>query len=666
MPLSAPSRPPTAKSGASAFRIRLGAFPGRGGLCAALFYAGSALSLCAASVAGAKAAQASKAAPATHALEAEALPLLREYCYDCHGEGSKKGGVALDKLGKNPAEDQKVWLSVWRNLDAQLMPPSDKPRPSAEQRALLERWVEQGALKLDPANPDPGRVTIRRLNREEYRNTVRDLTGVDFVVQDHFPADDTGYGFDVIGDVLNLSPLHLEKYLSAARTIVDNAFSAAGSLRKPLLPEGPVAPGPQARAEYERGMIRSLSERILRRPVDEPTLEKLCALAAAEDSPEEGVKQAVNVLLASPRFLFRAEVQPEPNNAGKIVPIDEYALASRLSYFLWSSTPDWELLDLARRNQLRANLRPQIERMLKDVRSNRLARNFVGQWLQTRDVETVPIQPRVILGVKKGDEGEKAFSARLRELMRQESEMLFLHVLKEQRPAEELFTARYAFLNQQLAAFYDIRGVKHKDLQKVDLPADSRRQGILTQGTFLVVTSNPTRTSPVKRGQFVLENLLGAPAPPPPPNIPPLEATTKGTRKSMRELMELHRADALCASCHARMDPIGLALENFNAMGQYRDELDHGPLDTSGQLVTGEKFNNVTELIELLGTSRKHDFYRCLSEKLLTYAIGRGLEAYDIPTINRLVAAMEADGGKLSTLLNAAIESAPFQMRRGG
>jgi hypothetical protein len=457
----------------------------------------------------------------------------------------------------------------------------------------------------------------------------------------------------------------MEKYLEAAESIVEKAFIPENGTGRAIFPEGPLPGDAAALAVYMKGMIRLFADRALRRPVDEATLDRLCALAEAEGSFALGLKRAMVAVLASPRFIFRAEVQPEPNNSGRVVLLDEYALASRLSYFLWSSAPDTELLSLAGKGQLRARLQTQVERMLLDGRSLRFVRNFVGQWLQSRDVEAVPIQARVVLGLQKNEDGEKIFSFKLRSAMREETERLFHHVLRNKLPAEELFTAKYGFLNETLAAFYGVRGVKGSGFQKVDFPEGTHRSGVLGQGTFLVVTSNPTRTSPVKRGQFVLENLLGAPAPPPPPNIPPLEAAGKAGKKSMRQLMELHRSDALCASCHARMDPIGLALEGFNAIGQYRDSGDAVPIDTAGQLATGEKFNNVDELIQLLGTTRKHDFYRCLSEKLLTYAIGRGLEASDIPNVKGLVAAMESKGGSLSALLQAVVESAPFQKRRG-
>jgi hypothetical protein len=591
-------------------------------------------------------------------------PLLVEYCFDCHGEGAKKGGVALDHGPVELEAERNMWLSVWRNLDAELMPPSDKPRPSKEERSKLQDWVVRSALHLDPAHPDPGKGTIRRLNREEYRNTIKDLTGTDYLVEDHFPADDTGYGFDTIGAVLNLSPIHLEKYLKSAESIVELTFKAGNPGGKMLLPEGPPPPSAEARREYMRALIRSFADRAFRRPVDEQTLDKLTAIGVAEDTFEEGLQSAFSAVLAAPRFVFRAEIQPAGAKKGISVPIDEYALASRMSYFLWSSTPDATLLELAAGQKLRAQVREQVQRMLHDPKGTRFVRNFVGQWLQSRDAATVPIQPRVILGVRKGDEGEKVFTYKLREAMRLETESFFQHVLRQNLPAEELLSAKYTFLNQPLAAYYGIRGVQGQEMRKVELPEDTHRQGLLSHGSFLVVTSNPTRTSPVKRGQFVLENLLGAPAPPPPPNIPALESVTHAAKMNMRQLMELHRSDALCASCHKRMDPLGLALESFNAMGMHRDTINESPVDESGELITGEKFNTLADLVGILSTERKHDFYRCLVEKILTYALGRGMEASDIPTISNLLGRMDSNQGRLCDLVQEVVQSVPFQNMR--
>ncbi|MEW6304171.1 MAG: DUF1592 domain-containing protein [Verrucomicrobiota bacterium] len=743
------------------------------------------------------------------------LPVLEKYCWDCHGDGMDKGDLALDKFEslEKHFSNHHLWLAVWKNLESNLMPPEKKPQPSEAEKQEIIRWIERAVFKVDPANPDPGRVTIRRLNREEYRNTVYDLFGVRFDTTEAFPADDTGYGFDTIGDVLNLSPLLMEKYLDAAQEIVNEILKNAGGripvvkvegdrLRNPaddakngrwmpfaneatvqltrtnqypgryriavdlsvrgseeatthtarlrlllngqeietrqlgwdnrrsidisketevgkgpitlalhLEPDNPPAEGENqlslvvndlevtgpldgsrlefpkeyyqvfldgpppksatARAQYTRKILRYLADRAFRRPVDDKTLERLVSLAEnAARQPgmtfEKGIGHALTAVLTSPRFLFRAEIQPEPNNPGRIVNVDEFSLASRLSYFLWSSLPDDELFKLAREGKLRANLRAQVDRMLKDPRSDRFIRNFVGQWLQTRDVTTINVNASRILGIR-NDETSRYFGSRVRQAMRDETDMMFGYILRENRSALEFITADYTFLNESLANFYKIPEVRGSEMRKVSLKPEYHRGGVLTHASFLVVTSNPTRTSPVKRGLFVLENILGTPAPPAPPNVPTLEETRQnlGRGYTMRELMVVHREKPLCASCHARMDDIGLGLENFNALGMWRDEEYGKPIDTAGKLITGEKFNNVAELSRVLATSRKMDYYRCLTEKLLTYAIGRGPEYYDSPTIDRLAHQLDRDGGKLRNLVYGIVESAPFQKRRG-
>jgi hypothetical protein len=744
------------------------------------------------------------------------LPILEDHCYDCHGDGAKKGDFTFEKHKTQAArlQDTQHWYAVWKNLTSQLMPPSEEPQPQTEQRDRVLRWIETAVFKVDPKNPDPGRVTIRRLNRTEYENTIADLLGLDFDTDEAFPEDDTGYGFDTIGDVLSISPLLMEKYIGAAEEIADKVAGRAGgriptqtvepdkfrlagdpkksartlpfadaatasylkriehpgrykvtvemevsgsseatthaakaaltvagqkidtqelgwdyrkdlkmvgqatltkgdnalaiemipgpppppgenqlnlNIRKVRL-EGPLdgshleypreyfrvfldGPAPKdakARATYARKILRHLADRAFRRPVDEATLDRLAKIAADTSAQpggtfERGIGQALTAILASPRFLFRAEVQPEPNNPGKVVPIDEFALASRLSYFLWSSLPDEELFDLARRGQLRANLAAQVDRLLADERAQRFVENFVGQWLQTRDVEAVNIDARRALGIRDSDQARRIFNSRLRRNMREETEMLFAHVLAENRPTTELLTADYTFLNEPLARFYNIPGVEGGEMRKVTLPPDSpRRAGVLTHASTLVVTSNPTRTSPVKRGLFILDNILATPAPPAPPDVPELEAVrSRGRDLTMREMMEIHREAPLCAGCHARMDPLGLALENFTAAGSYRANENGHPIDTSGRLITGERFQNPVELARILATSRRDDFYHCLAEKTLTYAIGRGLEYYDTFTVEKIVGALRKDDGRIRSLIHAVVNSAPFQKRRG-
>ncbi len=789
-------------------------------------------------------------------------PVLIDTCFACHADGAKKGNVILDGFASDGAllNDRDLWFRVLKNVRAGIMPPAGKPRPTAEQIKELEHWIKNDVFKLNPADPDPGRVTIRRLNRTEYRNTIRDLMGIDFLADEEFPPDDTGYGFDNIGDVLSVSPLLLEKYLQAAETIVKEAvptisgvipsvtykgreFRGSGEnaaklsfykeatvthpffadkagtyrvivelkirggfefdpgkakivfkagdkellaqefawedgkthrfewtetwnagahplsfhlepLTKPeekvssvdlnvssVVVEGPTEkqywtrpknfdrfffendPGTLVeRRRYVREVLKRFAGKAYRRPVEPRQLDRLVALAEKfyaqpDKSVEKGVAEAMVAVLASPRFLFRVE-EIEPDD--RIKPnarVDEYALASRLSYFLWSTMPDDTLFDLAARGALRKELPAQIKRMMADSRSEMLVKNFVGQWLQSRDVEGISIDAREVQArddgtekdLKREQEEFKAFLAEreverkkqgqdqpkgqllnrrqqvrgkfprlfgdvkgqldgpLRQAMRRETEMFFGSIVSEDRTVLDLLDSDYTFLNEKLAKHYGIPGVTGEEMRRVTLPEDSPRGGVLTQGTVLLVTSNPTRTSPVKRGLFVLDNLLGTPPPPPPAAVPQLEDAEKelgGREPSLRELLEIHRAKPLCNACHSRMDPLGLALENFNALGLWRDSERKQPIDAAGKLITGETFEGIRELKRILKTEHSRDFYRCLTEKLLTYALGRGLEYSDVDAVDRIVERLDAADGRFSVLLTGVIESTPFQKRR--
>jgi hypothetical protein len=799
--------------------------------------------------------------------DSQIQPILEDHCYGCHGNGLKKGGVALDAVASNPAllRDHDLWSRVLKNVRAGIMPPSGKPRPALEEQRLLEEWVKYGALGIDPKNPDPGRVTVRRLNRVEYRNTIRDLLGVDYDTTYEFPPDDTGHGFDNIGEVLTLSPLLLEKYVAAARVIVSQAvpttsrmvaekvipgrrfrgagtpvpakggrndgalslsyyepatvstvvsaesagryqlvvdlsanekfvdgvfdlnrcrlvFKVDGRERltrdysrqdgkafhdqieqdwqagehqlafelKPLTPgekqvrslairilgvtvRGPldekhqvrpknyarffpkdVPESPADRRQYAREVLEKFATLAFRRPVVPATVDRLTALAESiylqpGHSFEAGISQALVAVLASPGFLFREEAAVA-GSSDRYPLIDEYALASRLSYFLWSTTPDDELVRLAAAGTLRQNLSAQVARMLADDRSDEFVRHFVGQWLQARDIDSVPINAfAVITRDEPADPDAERRRARFRELnrkpadkltadekkeleavrgtffrsfrrfrefelngelrraMRRETEMLFGFVVRNSRSLLELIDSDYTFLNERLAKHYGITDVKGDEMRRVALPPSSPRGGVLTQGTVLAVTSNPDRTSPVKRGLFILDNILGSPPPPPPPNIPALEDASKqfGKRKpTLRETLAVHRQAAMCMSCHDRMDPLGLALENFNALGRWREKDRGQPVDASGKLITGEPFKNGQDLKRIVVKERHRDFYRCLSEKLLTYALGRGLDYYDVEVVDRLVERLEKTGGKANELLVGIVESAAFQRTR--
>ncbi len=740
-------------------------------------------------------------------------PILEQYCYGCHGMGSKKGGVSLDTFADDAAAVgvPELWHSVLKNVRTGIMPPPGKPKPSAVDFKTLEQWIKRDAFRADSNEPDPGRVTLRRLNRVEYRNTIRDLMGIDFRTDEEFPADDSGYGFDNIGDVLTISPLLLEKYVQAAEVIVAKAvptvswavpvrvmtgsefrgdngargermtyykeakvaqtykakhdgtyrlnveievdgnfdpepgkcrfrFAAddreliseeflwhdnqtfkyefthnwkAGDHRlvfdlTPLSPPdkkrtkldmmvhavtvtGPTErehrerpknwdrffwqedPGTaEGRHHYARAILRKFATMAFRRPVDERVLDRLVTIAQANlqqagKTVEEGVGPAMVVVLASPRFLFRLEGAEPIANGKEIAPLDEYSLASRLSYFLWSTMPDDELIRLAARGELRKDLSAQVKRMLADARSQALVENFTGQWLEVRDVQHFPIQARTILrndGLPRKTDAEVGT---LRRLMKRETEMVFAHVLREDRSVLEFLDSDYTFANEALAKHYGIPDVKGSDFRRVRLAENSPRGGLLTQAAVLMITSNPNRTSPVKRGQFILENFLGSPTPPPPPDIPPLEEVRRGIKghePTVREVMAIHRTNALCASCHARMDPLGLALENFNALGMWRETERKQPIDASGELLSGQAFKNVRDLKKILKGDLRRDFYRCLTEKLLTYALGRGLDYHDVETVDQIIARLERNDGRFSAVLMGIIESSPFQKRR--
>ena len=1022
--------------------------------------------------------------PAKISYQKDVLPLLQKYCYDCHADGTKKGGIEFDVYKTHAAllEDRKLWDQTLINLRNREMPPPDKKKqPTLAERELIQAWIDFEVFKTDCKNPDPGRVTIRRLNRAEYNNTIRDLVGVNFRPADDFPADDAGYGFDNIGDVLSLPPVLLEKYLTAADKILAQALvvppapivrttrldtkaldgpvetyvGATGTMRMitqgvaamrfstvktglhrlrihaaeriagkeparmevrvdgnivqtvavngtlesptvvefetPLKPgthslsfgllnplDGPAGTGtkysrglaiellelseppeatgqprptaqriaprqfkggndttnpdgprrvsgpkpltakfsvaragehrlrlatqtrhvapeatkmeirvdnqvvktievrgdadlpnlevlpvqlsagqhelqlalvnphttpkdPRGRSQtrsfviewvevveptpnavvrflpdllmvgynakqrgdgwvtlnsveeddvafdfvaardgdyflrtlawarqtgtnalvltfmrdetivrqvtveadenapqhYEakfrltagrhhlrvvvlrnkaglsadeaakwktgkeqkgsvsvhhlelegppdaasemvpethrriffkratrdtapqiaREIIGAFARRAYRRPVTDAEvgrLLKLYELAAANGESFEGsVQQALKAVLVSPNFLFRGELQPEPDNPKAVHPINEFALAARLSYFLWSSLPDEELLTLAERGQLRKSLEAQVRRMLLDPKSRALVENFAGQWLQLRNLAIVQPDKKLF----------PTFDAKLRAAMQRETELLFEHVLRGERSVFEFLTADYTFVNERLARHYDIPNVTGDEFQRVSLKG-TPRAGVLTHAGILTLTSNPTRTSPVKRGKWVLENLLATPPPPPAPNVPELDQQKQLTG-TLRQRMEQHRANPTCASCHTKMDAIGFGLENYDGVGAFR-KLDAGaPIDPSGELSAAEKFQGPVELANLLAKQKKDDFIRCLVEKMLTYSLGRGLEYYDRCAMKEIADGLARRRHTLSGLILEVVNSTPFQKRRG-
>ena len=756
--------------------------------------------------------------------------VLEQYCFSCHNERREVGGLALDALDMaDVAERADVWEQVIRKLRTGAMPPAGRPQPGKTATNYLASWLEAELDRAALLHPDPGRPTLHRLNRSEYRNAVRDLLAVDIDVA-LLPADNAAYGFDNNADALTLSSALTGRYLGAAATIsqvalgrprgvpapetffvptdrdqgtrisddfpfgtrggtafryhfpadgeylfemrpkesgADGGFEGVtaephqldvsidglrvwtGTVQRPeglrgderiasilesmrfrvpvkagshlvqvyfaaktsayvedlfdpylrrnpyrapngepavstvtitgLLPGTGVAadesrdspsrrrllvctPASGAAEEAEicaKTILSTLARRAYRRPVTDADLEvplDLYREGASTGGFESGIELAVRGILVSPNFLFRFEDQPSSVAPNTPYRISELELASRLSFFLWSSIPDDELVDLAVQGTLYDPevLREQVRRLLADPRSQALVDNFAGQWLHIRNVPGLRPSPELLFH----------FDDNLRVAFERETKLFFESIIRENRSVLDLLDADYTFLNERLAKHYGISGVYGERFRRVVLPANSVRRGLLGQGSILTGTSRPNRTSPVIRGKWILENLLGAPPPPPPPDVPDLEEERDPRRVlPIRERMAEHRANPVCASCHAQMDQLGFALENFDAIGEWREIYASGlPIDASAEFPDGTKFDGPVELRQLL-LSQSESFLTTVTDRLLTYALGRGLEATDAPAVRKIKREAASENYSFASLIQGIVTSTPFQMR---
>ncbi len=874
------------------------------------------------------------AAPNAADYRQKILPVLTEFCFDCHGDGASKGKLAFDRYPDFAAllEDQETWKKAAQFLTSHVMPPADKPKPALAQRQVLLDWIDDAVFYVDPRRPDPGHVTLRRLNRSEYHHTVRDIFRLETNPAEQFPPDDSGYGFDNVGDALTLSPLLMEKYFQAARQVTDEAlrlettarvgierddsllavfggqpevvpreatllrtaadeigvevnvpvaaryrvltraavsrsdgdaarlavcvdgrvvaelaptaewkgrkqgwpnafalvplpagqhrvslrlaeagggaagrlaavdyfaltgpfspghpvpsaflqallpgrplglpmlrlsgedldagegrnsldtgkawfatrgfrhapvyFPAAGAYRfrvkaggqqvgpEPVrfevrlgerslgefkvtagsavaqdfvfereLPagqedlqawfvndfkdpqtgaerwlwlheltiEGPLSTGLGVAASEVPGLLAQTGRRLFRRPLQAGEKARLAAMTrSAETAGEDALgalRAGLESLLVSPKFLFHHQPQPAGPIENGSMPVDEFTLASRLAYFLWSSAPDDELLDLAERGQLRAQWPAQVRRMLGDPRLGAFTENFAGQWLQLRDLGHVAPDAERFPG----------FTPALAADLRHETELLFEHILRENRPALEFLTADYTFANARIAEYYGLPMPAGEGFSRVSL-AGTPRAGILTHAGILTLTSHPTRTSPVKRGKWLLEQILGTPPPPAPNNVPPLaESAAEDERAPLRTRLEAHRRDAGCAACHAFLDPMGFAFEHYDAVGRWRARDGAHAVDARGQLVSGQRFRDDAELRTVLARDFSATFLNNLAEHLLTYALGRGVTWRDKTAVREIVRRAVVDQGGFQTMVLATCESVPFQRMR--
>ena len=763
-------------------------------------------------------------------IAAEPAPraMLEQYCVACHNARTLTAGLALDTLDMAEAgEHPDVWEKVVRKLRTGAMPPAGRPRPDEAESNEVATWLETRLDRAALEHPNPGRPTLHRLNRSEYRNAVRDLLAVEIDVS-LLPADNAAYGFDNNADALTLSSALTERYLGAAAKISQLAlgrprgtpapetifvptdrdqgtrvsddlpfgsrggtafryhFPADGEYLFEMRPkesgvaggfEGVTAephqldvsldgvrvwtgtvqrpegvggdernrqilasmrfsapvtagshlvqayyaaktsayvedlfdpylrrdayraansepvvssvtitgPRPETAAVGEtpsrrqllvctpataatesedtancaKTIISTLARRAYRRPVTDADLAIPLGLyrdGAARGGFEAGIALAVRGILVSPNFLFRFEDQPAAVELGTPYRLSDLELASRLSFFLWSSIPDDELVEAAVNGTLHTPdvLQRQVRRMLADPRSQALVDDFAGQWLHIRNVAGFQPSPELLFH----------FDDNLRQAFERETKLFFESIIRENRSVLDLLDADYTFLNERLAKHYGVPGVYGERFRRVSLPAGSVRRGLLGQGSILTGTSRANRTSPVIRGKWILENILGSPPPPPPPNVPDL-VEERDPRKvlPMREQLAAHRANPVCAACHAQMDQLGFALENFDAIGEWREIYASGlPIDASAELPDGTTFDGPTQLRTLL-LSHSEEFLTTVTDRLLTYALGRGLEATDAPAVRQINRQAARENHRFASLIQGVVTSTPFQMR---
>ena len=612
---------------------------------------------------------AAPAGPQETAAGNDVRPLLAKYCFSCHGADKPKAGLDLDAL----RDDRRTWKKVYDVLHADEMPPRDKPQPPPVERERMAAWAESVFSRpLSGGRKDPGPAVIRRLNRVEYNNSVFDLFRLpraprvpfdpgkgmpaairyrhgDYAprVMVDLPADEIAYGYTTIGEALSLPPFLMERYLRAAAEVVGKCGDAIDRLWRQ-------APG--AEREKARSVLSTLGPRAFRRPVAAAEVDRLLALydqaVASGDAPERAVRTSIEALLVSPDFLFKVERDGPDDDPRGIRPLRDAELATRLAYFLWSSMPDDRLLQLAAEGRLRdpAVLEAETRRLLRSSKAAELADTFGAQWLKIEGVAGHMPNPALFPAFYEGDAAKA---------MLVEAVLFFQTVMAEDRSVLDFIDADFMWLNPQLSKIYGMAAPAGKstkgDWTRVPL-ADKRRGGVLTLAAVLTVTSSGSRTNPVKRGKWLLETILGAPPPPPLPEAGALpDEATRADGLSVREKLEAHRSDPRCASCHAKIDPLGFSLENYDAIGRWRDRDGAEAVESAGP----------AELKRLILTKHKDAFVRSLAEQLLTFALGRAVDYRDALAVREIAKAVENDGYRFSRLVVEVVKSHPFNHRRG-
>jgi hypothetical protein len=597
---------------------------------------------------------------------AESQRFLRQYCEKCHTDASPAGGFRLSRVAAEGSlgTEAAKWLSLTNRVRNGEMPPKGAAAPTLEERERFHEWVE-GAVRREAcaAGIVPGRSLIRRLNRDEYSSTVRDLLDVHMDLATALPADGAGgEGFDNAAETLFLSPLHSEKYLEVAKFAMDFAAKEFKSRERIFV----ARPGPGVtEAQAARRIVAAFLPRAFRRPVTEEEIAPYLALFQAARKQGEpfdaAILFALRGALVSPLFLFRAE---PANPTTQARPLDDYSLANRLSYFLWGSMPDELLFDLAARKKLQDPevLRQVVRIMLRSDRSVDFAESFVEQWLHTRELSGDKAPDAKLFPDLAKDED-------LRSDIRYQPILFFREVFLQNLSLVNFLDSDHSIGTRKLATHFGLKLALRPNQTSqphwIPLPENSNRGGLLGMPAVLTVSSYPYRTSPVLRGAWVMEALLGTPPPPPSANVPPLdESAPGGTAKTVRERLDQHRTNAVCASCHTRIDPYGFALENYDVTGRWRDEDAGRPLDVSAELLDGTKFAGPVGLRKVL-LERKDLFVRHLTNKMLGYALGRGLTLQDSCTVDAIVEKVKQNNYSAMTLLEEVVLSVPFRFQAG-
>lgn len=589
----------------------------------------------------------------------EATPFLKKYCMECHGDkNSKKGDVSFNAVFGRPGagEFRRQWQATLVNVKDHSMPPEDASKqPTDDERKKFLEWIP----KVKYLNPkDPGSFVIRRLNNVEYGNTLRDLLGVDPSVAKDLPNEVPGEGY-----LNTLSPLQTEQYLVIANEVLNRVFGhkdgPVNDKQKQLFGTTPAAE--KDYREAAKKVARSLTRSAYRRPAKDEEIDILLSVfeLARENKLDYpgSLRLMLKAILVSPQFLFITPAKEPPTNQ-TIVPLDNYQLASRLSYFIWSTMPDAELSELADKGKLDdpAILRGQVKRMLLDPRSQALFDGFGAQWLGITGLKEKKFDPKLFPEMKPA----------LRTAMYDEVRLFFDSIVRENRNVLGFINSDYTFVNEGLAKLYGLQEkVSGPQMRRVQL-TDPNRGGILGMPGTLAMTSFPERTSAVRRGAWVLEQVLGDHIPPAPPNVPALDKQDKKkvANLTLRQRTELHRSNTVCANCHKIMDPIGFGLENFDAIGRWRDKDETGgPIDARGELPGGKKFVSPKELKAIVA-ERKEDLVRNLTEKMLAYALCRQLEGYDQIVIDRMLNNIHKDDDRMQTIITEVVTSYPFTHRR--